>query len=334
VTLPAVSVVVLNWNGGEATGACLRSLAAMVYPNLSIIVVDNASSDGSADELACIETIDLIRNRTNLGFTGGVNAGIRRAMERGADYVWLLNSDATAEPGVLGQLVAAAEQDSRIGLVSPVFHDPDPPHVAEFCLAQYDPGTGIARQTGDPSIAGEWAERYPERVVLLGTALLVRRALIETIGVLDDRFFAYVEDVDYSLRGTAAGFRNVAVPDAVVWHRFKSPVENPRAVPRYLHYYITRNYLLLWRKTSGRLFVSKAMLWFLRDRLMQLSRMTGDTAATDALLAGLWDGLRGIGGPYDPVRRMPAVLRFLLGRKPMAWIDLMDGRLPGQSSAR
>ena len=334
MTHPAVCVVVLNWNSGETTRACLRSLAATVYPNFSIIVVDNASSDGSADELACIETIDLIRNRTNLGFTGGINAGIRRAMERDAEYVWLLNSDATAAPDVLGKLVAAAGRDTRIGLVSPIFHDPDPPHVAEFCLAQYDPKTGIARQTDDPSMAHEWAERYPERVVILGTALLVRRSLIETIGVLDDRFFAYVEDVDYSLRATAAGFRNVAVPDAVVWHRFKSPVKNPRSVPPYLHYYITRNYLLLWRKTSRRLFVSKAMLWFLRERLMQLSRMTGDTAATDALLAGLWDGLRGIGGPYDPLRRMPTVPRFLLGRQPMAWIDLMDGRWPRLSSAR
>jgi GT2 family glycosyltransferase len=334
VTRPAVCVVVLNWNDGETTSTCLRSLAATAYPNLSIVVVDNASSDGSAEELACIETIDLIRNRTNLGFTGGVNAGIRRAMECGAAYVWLLNSDATAAPDILGQLVTAAERDLRIGLVSPVFHDPEPPHVAEFCLAQYDPDTGIARQTGDASIAREWAVRYPERVVLLGTALLIRRSLIETIGVLDDQFFAYVEDVDYSLRGTAAGFRNVAVPDAIVWHHFKSPVENPSGVPPYLHYYITRNYLLLWRKISDRLFVSKAMLWFMRDRLMQLSRMTGDAEATDALLAGLWDGLRGTGGPYDPERRMPAVPRFLFGRRPMVWIDFLDGRLPGQSSPR
>ena len=88
--------------------------------------------------------------------------------------------------------------------------------------------------------------------MLLGTALLIRRSLIETIGLMDDRFFAYVEDIDYSLRSTAAGFRNVEVPDAIVWHRFKRPVENPSGVPPYLHYYISRNYLLLWRKLSGR----------------------------------------------------------------------------------
>jgi GT2 family glycosyltransferase len=317
---------VLNWNGGEATRTCLDSLAAADYSNLSIIVVDNASSDGSADLLAGNETIDLIRNRTNLGFTGGANTGIRRAVERGADYVWLLNNDATAGPGVLGQLVDIAEQDTRIGLVSPVFYDPDRECVPEFCLARFEPATRIANQTADPRIAHAWRERHPEQIVLLGTALLIRRSLIETIGLLDGRFFAYVEDVDYSLRSTAAGFRNVAAPDAIVWHRFKRPVENPGGVPPYLHYYISRNYLLLWRKLPGRVFTSKAMLWFLRDRLLQLSRMTGDAAARDALLAGIWDGVRGVGGPYDPARRMPAVARFLLARRPGIWINLMDGR--------
>ena len=333
VSAPAVSAVVLNWNGGETTRSCLRSLAAANYPNLSIIVVDNASSDGSVDELAKIETIDLIRSTVNLGFTGGVNLGLRRAMERGADYVWLLNSDATTGSEVLGQLVAAAELDSRIGLVSPVFHDPEPPHAAEFCLARFDPIAGIATQTSDKSIAREWTESHPEQLVLPGTALLVRRSLIATIGVLDDRFFAYVEDVDYSLRATAAGFRNVVVLDAVVCHAFRHPVENPHGVPTYLHYFMTRNYLLLWRKLPGGMLISKAMLWFLRERLLQVSRMKGDTAAVNALLAGLWDGLRGVGGPYDPTRQMPAMLRFLLARRPSLWINFMDGRLFGQSSA-
>jgi GT2 family glycosyltransferase len=334
MTSPCVSVVVLNWNGGETTRACLRSLAASDYPNLSIIVVDNASTDGSADDLAAIATIDLIRNSTNLGFTGGANAGMRRAMATGADYVWLLNSDATTGPDVLSQLVAAAEQDERIGLVSPIFQAPDPPHTAEFLLARFHPVTRIADQTVDPATARQWRDDHPEQIVLLGTALLVRRELIETIGVLDDRFFAYVEDVDYSLRSAKAGFRNIAVPDAVVRHGFKRPVQNPLGVPPYLHYYITRNYLLLWRKLPGRTLLSKAMLWFFRDRLLQISRMTGNAAAVDALLAGLWDGVRGIGGPYDPARKSPRLLRFLLARRPMVWINLMDSRLFGQSAAR
>ena len=328
MTLPSVTIVVLNWNGGETTRACLRSLADIAYPNVSIIVVDNASIDGSTEELARNPAIDLIRNSQNLGFTGGVNTGIRLAMERGADYVWLLNSDATTGPDVLGQLVAAAATDSRIGLVSPVFHNPEPPHTPEFVLGCFDPIALTASQTTNPAKALQWRQQHPNRIVLLGTALLIRRALIERIGVLDASFFAYVEDVDYSLRAIAAGFRNVAVPDAIVYHGFKRPIEDPQSAPPYLYYYMTRNYLLLWTKLRPHPFLSKAMIWFLRQRLLQIARMADQPAAVDALLAGIWDGLLGSGGQYNPARRMPAPLRWIVARHARFWLMLLDRRKP------
>jgi GT2 family glycosyltransferase len=334
MTAPRVSVVVLNWNNGAATAACLRALATTDYPALSIIVVDNASTDGSAEQFAGAAGIELVRNDANLGFTGGVNTGIRRAMANGADYVWLLNSDAVVAPDVLTKLVAAAERDPRIGLASPVFRDPDPPYAWEVRGARFDPRSRLATLTDDPATARDWSDRYPDQIVLLGTALLVRRALIEKIGGLDDRFFAYVEDVDFSLRSIAAGFRNVAVQDAIVEHRFKRPVEQPGDVPPYLHYFISRNYPLLWRKLPGRAVMSKSMLWFVRERLLQITRMRNDTAAVDAVLAGLWDGWRGVGGPYDPTRRMPAPLRPLLARYPGLWLALLDGRIGREKSTR
>jgi GT2 family glycosyltransferase len=330
---PAVTAVILNWNNAAATRACLRSLAALDYDNLSILVVDNASSDGSADELANDGRVELIRNRTNLGFTGGANAGIRHAMRRRPDFVWLVNSDAVAAPHVLRQLVDAAARDSRAGLLSPVFHDPESARP-EWLASRFDPVARIATQTDDPGTATEWREHFPEQIVLLGTALLISRSVIETIGELDDQFFAYVEDVDYSLRATAAGFRNVIVPDVEVSHAFKRPVEDPGTVPPYLHYYITRNYLLLWRKLPGRVLLNKAALWLLRQRLLQLSRMRNNPAATEALLSGLWDGVRGVGGQYDPARRMPAVPRLLLSRRPDLWLNLIDGGRPRMGAAR
>jgi GT2 family glycosyltransferase len=324
---PKVAIVVLNWNDAQATLACLASVERMDYPNRSVIVVDNASTDGSARRFDDRD-VDLVLNQTNLGFTGGVNVGIRRAMDTGADYVWLLNSDATTRPDVLSQLVAAAEADPRIGLVSPVFHDPDRPDTPDVCLARFDPSARIATQTADPDEAGHWQQDYPDQVVVLGTALLIRRALIEAIGVLDPQFFAYVEDVDYCLRCHAAGFRVVAVPDAVVLHKFKQPIENPGGVPAYLHYFITRNYLLLWRKLPSPRFIRKASLWFLRQRLAQIVRMRGQKGAIDAVLAGVWDGLRGIGGPYQPSRRAPWWLRATLGQHAAFWLDLIDGKMP------
>src|SRR4051794_37273189 len=115
---PKVAIVVLNWNDGAATLACLGALRSIDYPNIAVIVVDNGSTDGSAQRIRDSAFVDLVVNPTNLGFTGGVNVGIARAMATTADYVWLLNSDATTQPDVLSRLVATAETDERIGLVS------------------------------------------------------------------------------------------------------------------------------------------------------------------------------------------------------------------------
>jgi GT2 family glycosyltransferase len=328
MAFPLVCVIILNWKDSEATFACLRALAGTGYPNLCTVVVDNGSTDGSVETLARMDSVNLIRNGRNLGFTGGVNVGLRHAVSKGADYVWMLNSDATVQPDVLGKLVAAAESDPRIGLVSPVFHDPDVPDVPEFCLGRFDPAARYATQTADVAQAKEWQANHPDQVLLLGTALLVRRSLIEAIGGLDEGFFAYVEDVDYCLRSLKAGFRNVAVPDAVVYHKFKQPVTDPAACPPYLHYFMSRNYLLLWKKLPGSPLLQKAAVWFLRQRLVQLDRMRDQPAAVDALLAGLWDGVRGRTGPYDPGRRMPWPVRVLLERHPGALIRLLDGKLP------
>jgi GT2 family glycosyltransferase len=274
----------------------------------------------------------LLRNKENQGFTGGANAGIHHAMARGADYIWLLNADAAIEADTLDRLVDAAEADPSIGLISPTFHDPDAPQRAEFCLARFDPLARTASQTDDPAIARDWQAKHPGQIVLLGTALLIRRALIERVGTLDEQFFAYVEDVDYSLRSLAAGFRNVVVPDAIVLHKYKQPVTRPDDVPPYLHYFMSRNYLLLWRKLPGPRLARKATLWFIRQRMQQITRMGHNRIAVDALLAGLWDGLRGCGGPYHPSRRMPGLLAFLLTQYARHFLSgISEGPLSGRS---
>ena len=330
---PKVAIVILNWNDVQATLACLKALRATDYPDYTTIVVDNGSSDGSAAHLRDMETIDLVTNVTNLGYTGGVNIGIGRAMATGADYVWLLNSDATTSPDVLGRLVAAAEIGQKIGLVSPIFCDPDDPATIEFRLGRFDPDARQATQTADPAVALTWQRDHPDQVVVLGTALLIRRQLIETIGVLDPEFFAYVEDVDYCLRAHAAGFHVVAVPDAVVGHKFKQPVEHPDLVPPYLHYFMARNYLLLWRKLPSPKWMRKGTIWFLHQRLAQIARMRCAPRAIDAVLAGLWDGVCGIGGPYHADRRAPWLIRMMLGRHPAFLLALLDGRNPFRRSA-
>ena len=333
MSAPKVVVVILNWNDEAATMMCLEALKATNYQRRTLIVVDNGSTDGSAQRIRQTGSAEVIINPTNLGYTGGVNAGIGRALASGADYIWLLNSDAITQPDVLSRLVSVAESDERIGLISPVFHDPDQPEVAEFCLGRFDPISRYASQTNDPTIARAWQEDQSSQVLLLGTALLIRRRLIEVIGLLDPAFFAYVEDVDYCLRALKAGFRAVAVPDAVVFHKFKQPVADPGAVPVYVHYFMSRNYLLLWRKLPRPLIMRKATLWFLRQRLLQIRRMDDIPKSVDAVLAGLWDGIRGAGGGYRPERKPPWLLRVTLGRHPAFWLALLDRKFPFRRTA-
>ena len=114
---PAVCIVILNWNGWQDTVECIESCLRLTYPRFSILLIDNGSSDGSEQALrVSFPQIELIQTGVNLGFAGGCNVGIRRSLQDGADYVWLLNNDTKVEPGALGSLVEVLESEPSAGL--------------------------------------------------------------------------------------------------------------------------------------------------------------------------------------------------------------------------
>src|SRR3990172_12355245 len=121
--IPKVSIVILNWNGLQDTLACLESLKAVDYPSFEIILVDNGSTDGSPEKLASLvkgnPKVKLILSPKNLGFSGGCNVAIQRALDQGAEYVLLLNNDTHVNPRFLAPLVRAALSDQKIGIVGP-----------------------------------------------------------------------------------------------------------------------------------------------------------------------------------------------------------------------
>jgi GT2 family glycosyltransferase len=327
---PRTVAIVLNWRRPDETLACLRSLLASDYPNLHVLVVDNSAGSSGIDDLLAGLPAEILRSPHNLGFTGGVNLGIHHALAAGTDYVWLVNSDATVAPDALGRLVAAAEADLRIGLVSPVFHDPERTGTPVFCLALQPADNVCSEGTADPEQARAWLRQRPGQVVLYGAALLIRRTLIDTIGTLDDRFFAYAEDVDYCLRCHDAGYRPAVCFDAVAYHQFKDLAAAD--VAPYVHYFVNRNQALLWRKRGGLL--RRPTVWYLHQRLLGLEAKLHDRAAVDAMLLGLWDGLRGVGGPPDLSRRPPAWLRYTVGRHPRPLINLLERKPPWRRPAR
>ena len=326
-TCPLVYIVILSWNGREKTMACLTSVFASSYPNFRVLVVDNASSDDSVSYLRTLgEKITLLENAQNLGFTGGCNCGISHAISAGADYVWLLNNDATVDAETLTQLVAACEADACIGLASPIICVAEPAGKVEFAGGRIAFTPWDWEFTTDPVVGKRWQAGDPEAIGVYGTAMLIRRRLIKEVGVLDDRYFAYWEDVDYSIRSIKAGFRNLVVFGSSVCH-WKKPVPLDVGRAPYFFYFMTRNEILLCRAHCSGMQLLRALIWNFYRTLGKINRVRNNPTQLHAYYAGLWDGWRGVSGPYRAEARMPRPLQSIVDFRPMLWRHLLDGRI-------
>ncbi len=249
-----VTAVVLSWNGREETLACLRSLAATTYPALSVVVVDNDSSDGVGRAVTdAFPDVRVIRLSENRGFAGGVNAGLNVALADRADHVLLLNNDATVEPGFLEPLVAAASA-AGVGAVSSQILYSEPPHLVWYAGASYDPRRGYQgrhEHYGEPRLPASVEPYATDRAC--GGAMLMTRAAIDRVGGLDESLFAYAEDVDWSLRARAGGLSILVVPASVVYHAV-SAASGGASSPDTI-YYALRNGLVVAERVAplGRL---------------------------------------------------------------------------------
>lgn len=232
-----LQAVVVNWNGGDDTPAALASLAG-----IQTICVDNGSTDGSAGVIEeRFPEVDLIRTGVNLGFAGGANVGIGRALDRGADWILLLNSDAVAEPGLPGALERAATARPDAGLLACVVLFADGRSV-QYAGASFNALLGYSgRQAGHGKTSVDVQMQDVGRVD--GAAFAASRATIERVGLLDETLFAYVEDVDWSLRARAAGFAVVLVPDARARHGGSATTGGRRSTANL--YYDTRNTIVV-----------------------------------------------------------------------------------------
>jgi GT2 family glycosyltransferase len=237
---PEIVAVVLNWNGGEDTIACLASLAEA---EVETICVDNGSGDGSADAVAArFPAVELLRNEGNLGYSAGNNVGIRRALERGAAWVWLVNNDATVARDAPAALAAAAEARPEAGVLACKVYFAYPPDLLWYAGGRVSTVLGYSgRQDGYGKRDSGGYDRLRNVDRASGAAMAVSRLAVERAGLLDEDLFAYVEDVDWCLRIRAAGFAVVFVPGARVWHRVSAATGGGRSTTSL--YYDTRNTL-------------------------------------------------------------------------------------------
>jgi GT2 family glycosyltransferase len=229
-TQPFVTIVLLNWNRWRDTLACLTSLQRLSYSRFEILVVDNASDDDSIANLrAVFPQLEILVNPRNLGFSGGCNAGIRKALAKGADYVWLLNNDTVVQNDTLTRMVDAAECDEGIGAVGSVLrymHN-------EQCIQAWgggcvDPLLGIARHHTRP---------VPPDLLhyINGASMLIRGAALRMVGLLDDRYFLYWEDTDLSYRLRSLGWKLAVASNAAVLHK-ESGTVGRRSEAFHLHF--------------------------------------------------------------------------------------------------
>jgi hypothetical protein len=219
-TDPKVAIIIPSFNGRDFLNACLSSLEGQDYDNFTVTVVDNASSD---DSVALVKReypdVRIVENSHNTGFAGGCNSGLNRELKGDARYFVLLNSDTRAEPDWLSELVKAAGSDEAIGICQSMIYMADQPNIINtagneahylafgYCGHYLEEDTGQFDGIVDIPFAS-------------GTAMLVKREVLDKIGLMDDDLFLYQEDLDLCWRTRLAGWRIVLAPASHIGHSY------------------------------------------------------------------------------------------------------------------
>jgi GT2 family glycosyltransferase len=215
-----VQIVILNWNGLKDTLQCLASIWGLSYENYAVTVVDNASDADNATTLDALgrASLHVLRSVRNLGVSGGYNLGIRHALEKGAEFILTLHNDTVVHPSLLHELVDATMKTERAGIVSPkIYFASDPERIWSVGWSR-DLWTGLVKVRGDGQQDMGQFDQLTDVDCVSTCCMLIRRCVLEQIGLLDERFFVGFVEEDLCLRARTAGWRVLYVPSAKVWH--------------------------------------------------------------------------------------------------------------------
>jgi len=214
-----VTIVVLNWKGGRDTVDCLESLAAADLQGATVLVVDNGSGDDSIAQIrARFPDQRILELPDNRGYAGGNNAGMRAALASGARAVLLLNNDCVVEPSFLKPLLDVLNTNARAAATSGAVLRADSPEVMEVAYLDVYFGHGLVHRRGVNALPGEGFDQVKNVDAALGSCVLIRASVLEAIGLLNEDFFAYHEEVEWCMRARKAGYEVVFQPYARVWH--------------------------------------------------------------------------------------------------------------------
>lgn len=242
---PLIFNIVLNYNRKDDTLECLDSLARSTYSNKKTIVLDNRSSDDSVKAISeAFPDVQIFVLQENKGYAGNNDVGIHAALEQGADWVFVLNEDTILDKDCIENLVKVGESDPKIGIVGPMVYHFDEPNIIQSAGGVFDKYLRVSHLSQNQADTGQYAGPHSVDWIS-GCAIMVRRAAIEEVGVIDERFFYYVEETEWCLRIKKAGWKVIHVPSAKIWHKGVQLDYKPQPS---VTYYATRNRLLMLSK--------------------------------------------------------------------------------------
>jgi GT2 family glycosyltransferase len=297
--LPPVAVILVHWERASVddTLECLWSLAAVDYPRLSVVLVNNGVPDFPSERFEqAWPGLRIVTTGENLGFTGGNNLGIRQALREGADVVLLLNNDTVVRPDLIRALLPPLARPD-VGIVGPVITYYDRPDRVWFAGGRFNRWLGFTLHS---EMDRPLTDASPDRPVdfITGCALMVRRDVFERVGLLWDALFIYFEDAEFCLRAARAGYRSILVGQPLVRHKVSASMGERGAYPfsPTKGYYFGRNALLLLRRNARgpwRLISILGLLGVIYPYNALQCVAARNLPALRSFLAGLRDGLRG-----------------------------------------
>ena len=295
-----VIVVVLNWSLKDDLAECLASLERMSCPDAGVVVVDNASDDGSVEMVrARFPAVPLIVNEHNLGFAGGNNVGLRYALGQGAEWVFLLNNDTVVAPDMLVRLVDVMLAEPSLGILGPkiLYHKTKNRvwylghRMSRWLPVPRRVNPRLGERSGEPA----WFEVD----YVSGCGMLIRREVLDEVGLLDEGLFMHYEDADYCRRAQEAGYRLACVPGARMWHKVSQSSRREAPAVRCAK---ARNRVLFYRKHphGPHPWLTAAFVLASAGTIMARDLLRGDIALIRPHVRGLYEGFSermGDGGP-------------------------------------
>ncbi len=240
MSTPKVFIIILNYNGQEFLRKTLASVFQVDYPNFEIVLVDNNSKDGSLELVRRVfPKIVCIKNSENLGFSAGNNIGIEYALERSADYILLLNYDTIVEKDFLWPLVKMMEDDKKIGIASPIILKGESSNV------WFSGGKINWFKMKTEHKKDKLKENYFHSDYITGCAMIIRKEVFRKVGLLDEDYFLYWEDADFSVRVKRVGYKLAVCAGSRIRHLEKSQEKKTNKI-----YWLVLSGLIFFKKNS------------------------------------------------------------------------------------